>query len=255
MVMLSESRVLRTASPIAIRGHDHSLPHFCAVIDGCLHESDRRDSHTLSTLDVRLSPPAKRDLQFGHDGATCLISELDAACVEVPPDAVYAAAPSWASAALRDLCASRHSEGPSWRLDVDLLTSDLVSWMTARRRASVSPRWLLRVRDAVREGDPLEARRLAAEAGVHRVHLSRSFHDHFGLPLSAYVQRVRALRALHLLRQPDLSLAEVASGAGYFDQAHFCRWAVRLFGRSPATLRATLQSSKTNPVSLVDWLH
>ena len=240
--MLKQSHLLSADSSVDVRGHDHDAPHFCAVIDGALTETDGRGARTLRALDVRLSPPAKRDLRFGDRGASCLVAELDTECGEISA-VTYAAAPSWASTILRDLGAvPKHDT--KWGLEADLAVGDLVAWMSASRQAGVPPRWLLRIRDAVRDGGVLDARRLAAEGGIHRVHLSRSFHAYFGMPLSLYVQRVRALRAVHLLRRPELTIAQVADRAGYFDQAHFCRSAARFFGFPPSALRARLPAYK-----------
>jgi AraC-like DNA-binding protein len=192
---------------------------------------------------MRLSPAAKRDLRFGDRGASCLVAELDSECGEISA-AGYAAAPSWACAMLQDLRAAP-TQDARWRLEADMAVSDLVAWMSASRQTGAPPRWLLRIRDALRDGGIPDAGRLAADEGIHRVHLSRSFHAHFGIPVSLYVQRVRALRAVHLLRRPELTLAQVADEAGYFDQSHFCRSATRLFGSTPSALRARLPAYKT----------
>jgi AraC family transcriptional regulator len=242
--MLKQSRLLKVGSAAFVRGHDHDSPHFCAVISGALFESNNRGTNVLRALDVRLSPPAKRDLQFGNLGASCLIAELDAECGEIP-NSVYATAPAWTSAVLRDLETAKTCDSARWSLDADLAVGDIVGWLSSSRLKRVPPRWLLRVRDSVRECGTLDAQQLAAEAGVHRVHLSRSFREHFGMPLSVYVQRVRALRAVHLLRQPELALAQVADRAGYFDQAHFSRSIARFFGRPPSVLRTMLPAYKT----------
>ncbi len=242
--MLKQSLLLKVDSAAIVRGHDHDSPHFCAVISGAFVESNSRGTNTLQALDVRLSPPAKRDLQFSTLGASCLIAELDAECGEIS-NAVYATAPSWASAVLRDLDTAKTHDSARWSLDADLAVGDIVGWLSSSRRKSVPPRWLLRVRDIVRECGTVDTRQLAAEAGVHRVHLSRSFREHFGMPLSAYVQRVRVLRAVHLLRAPEMSLAQVADRAGYFDQAHFSRSVARFFGRPPSALRTMLPAYKT----------
>lgn len=87
------------------------------------------------------------------------------------------------------------------------------------------PAWVSRARELVeaRLREPLRLTELAAELGVHPVHLSRTFSRVYGASLSAYVLRRRVERACVALADDDAPLARVAQEAGFADQSHLCR--------------------------------
>lgn len=123
--------------------------------------------------------------------------------------------------------------------ETGLLAADLLACIGRwEPPASRPPRWLERVREAATDLHRFSIARAADEAGVHRVHLSRAFARHYGLPLSLYRQHVRNARALAAtLRRRDEPLAGIACAAGFADQSHMSR-ALRLAtGATPAGLR------------------
>lgn len=63
---------------------------------------------------------------------------------------------------------------------------------------------------------------LAKSLYVSERHLRRLFVDQVGLTPSGYLRLSRFAKSMHLLAGCG-SLTEVALGAGYYDQAHFCR--------------------------------
>jgi AraC family transcriptional regulator len=85
---------------------------------------------------------------------------------------------------------------------------------------------------------------LAREAGVHRVHLARTFRDHFGVPITEYARQLR-LQAAGRLLADDLPLAGVAARAGFADQSHLTRVMHEAWGITPGALRRTLHPFKT----------
>ena len=93
---------------------------------------------------------------------------------------------------------------------------------------------LLRVRDHIRAhaSRDLSVGELAREAGLSRVHLSRAFAQHFGVPPHAYLNAVRLEHAKHLLRS-GVPLAQAALDAGFADQSHFNRRFKGSTGLSP----------------------
>jgi AraC family transcriptional regulator len=76
---------------------------------------------------------------------------------------------------------------------------------------------------------------IAAVAGLNPYHFARQFKAAAGLPPHQYVITRRVERAKHLLRAgTDLSLAEVAARAGFYDQSQFSRHFKRLVGVTPS---------------------
>lgn len=85
-------------------------------------------------------------------------------------------------------------------------------------------RRMLRVRDHIRAhaSRDLSVAELAREAGLSRVHLSRAFAQHFGVPPHVYLNAVRLEHAKRLLLA-GVAPALAALDAGFADQSHFSR--------------------------------
>src|SRR5262245_50672205 len=81
--------------------------------------------------------------------------------------------------------------------------------------------------------------KIAAVAGLNPYHFARQFKAATGLPPHQYVITRRVERAKQLLRAgTDLSLAEVATRAGFYDQSQFSHHFKRLVGVTPGQFRA-----------------
>jgi AraC-like DNA-binding protein len=79
---------------------------------------------------------------------------------------------------------------------------------------------------------------MALAANLSTDQLGRLFRREFGVSPMHYVIRLRLSRARDLLRQPDLSVKEVAAAAGFGDPLYFSRVYRRAFGESPGQARA-----------------
>jgi AraC family transcriptional regulator len=81
-------------------------------------------------------------------------------------------------------------------------------------------------------------RDLAALAGVSARHLERAFRQSVGIPIHAYVlrQRVSAARDL-LVRQPLLTMEQIATQLGFSNASHFAAAFRRQTGHSPTLFR------------------
>jgi AraC-like DNA-binding protein len=58
-----------------------------------------------------------------------------------------------------------------------------------------------------------------------------------GLSLWDYLNRLRIFRAAELLRKTDDTIQNIASSAGFQDQAYFCRVFKKIYGVPPGQLR------------------
>jgi AraC family transcriptional regulator len=88
--------------------------------------------------------------------------------------------------------------------------------------------------------DNLEAHLTLAElsfiADMSTYHFARTFKQVTGMAPHQYVLNARIERAKSLLLQGNLSIAEIASKVGFFDQSHFTRYFKRLVGVTPQIL-------------------
>lgn len=119
----------------------------------------------------------------------------------------------------------------------DLVSADLLACAVPDAPDKAVPSWLGRVREEAREAPHFSIAEAAASAGVHRVHLSRAFARHFGLPLSIYRQHVQVARAVEAAVREGDPLAAVADAAGFADQSHMTRAIRAATGVSPGRLR------------------
>lgn len=87
---------------------------------------------------------------------------------------------------------------------------------------------------------------LAALLGASPYRVSRAFTAELGVSVTRYRNRVRIGRALERLERGESTLAEIAAGLGFADQAHFGRTLRQHTGRTPTEVRRELQRAATD---------
>lgn len=104
------------------------------------------------------------------------------------------------------------------------------------------PQWLERVRKTLEQrfAEPCKLSEIAAEAGVHPVHLAREFRKHYGTSVGEYLRRVRIEYACRELMGSNAAVTNIAFAAGFADQSHFSRTFKRLCGTTPGRYRASV---------------
>lgn len=109
----------------------------------------------------------------------------------------------------------------------------------SHRRSTTLPRWLENAREYLHAhfADSFTVQELAEALEVHPGHLARTFRSHFGVPVGQYVRQLRVDHAAALLTRSDLSLAQVACLAGFYDQSHLTRLFKRVHGCTPQAFR------------------
>ena len=89
------------------------------------------------------------------------------------------------------------------------------------------------------------AERISVEQATRLVHMSQAqfmkvFKKVAGMTFVAHVTRVRITNALRLLRETNLTIAEIAAQTGFPDQSYFDRRFKQAFGKSPRQFRKDL---------------
>lgn len=121
-------------------------------------------------------------------------------------------------------------------VEVEELLCEIVAIVSPRPASPTAP-WLRRVREALDDGEPWRLAEAARAAGVHRVHLSRSFAQAFGTTFSDYRRRAMTARAAQALLSGGGDLRAVAQDAGFADQSHMTRAVAAATGATPRRLR------------------
>ena len=114
----------------------------------------------------------------------------------------------------------------------------LSPWLEGRNHIHPS---VHRVQDAIASDParPWPARRLAQIAGTSPRHLSRLFHEHVGMHLADYRNRLRAALARELIGQTRLDMERVAERAGFASARQFRRVWHKLYASSPREARGS----------------
>jgi AraC family transcriptional regulator len=132
----------------------------------------------------------------------------------------------------------------------DLVLEDLGLELLARLlridvpRDRQPPQWLVRVRDSIQDRctEKITVRELAAEAGVHPIHLARTFRHFFDCAPSEHLRRCRIEKVRLLLATTDTPLADLSFEAGFNDQSQLTNVFRRLMGVPPGQYRRSFTS-------------
>lgn len=78
---------------------------------------------------------------------------------------------------------------------------------------------------------------MAAELATHRSSLCRLFTEKVGVSPHAYLASLRTRRAMELLKDSRMSVAEIARACGYLDPNYFSRALKKMTGMGPGAMR------------------
>jgi AraC family transcriptional regulator len=111
----------------------------------------------------------------------------------------------------------------------------------SRRSTTAAPPWLIRSKEVIenRASDPLTLAVIAAEVGVHPVHLASAFQRFYGLSVGEFLRQTRIAQACRRLTETNCSLTEIAILCGFSDQSHFGRTFKRVMNVTPRQFRVT----------------
>jgi AraC family transcriptional regulator len=229
---------------LALAPHDHDRPNVTLVLRGSLVEEAAQATHEAGALSVVVKPAGLVHAnRFGPTGARTLSITFDER-LALEPRWRYRWEQGGREAAL---VLQMYRE---WRLGdeaagsaIESLVLELAALAPPRdTQCRTRPPWLehvlLRLHDCRLERIPVGE--LAAQAGVHPVHLARTFRRHLGCTIGVYVRRLRLEWAMSELAASRTSLCEIALRAGFADQSHFTRALKEQTGLPPGTLRRLL---------------
>lgn len=128
-------------------------------------------------------------------------------------------------------------------LVVEGLVLEMLAVMMRKTKAEPHrPHWLKAAQELLhaRCCERLSLTEIAETVGIHPVHLATTFRQHFACTIGSYQRRLRVEFAREQLANTHLSLSEIASEAGFGDQAHFSRVFKQSTGMTPTEYRKTL---------------
>jgi AraC family transcriptional regulator len=105
--------------------------------------------------------------------------------------------------------------------------------------------WLSQAREMIIEhfSETLTLAQVAAQVGVHPVHLATTFRQKYGITIGEFVRKLRIEHACAELIEGNLPLAAIALQAGFADQSHFSKVFKSYIGTTPARYRSIVHNS------------
>ncbi len=233
--------------------HWHELFHFCLIRDGSYTEYCGGKVRECAAYSLISHPPGETHSSLYHGrGASSFVIEVERDWLElarqhsvVLDEAVYfrSGTPVWLAARLYDEFRRMDKASPLAIQGLALELLAAASRQGAKPRERNPPRWLERTVEILHSSFPDVPRlsSLARAAGVHPVHLARTFRTHHNCTPGEYVRRLRVEAACRKLSLTDAPLSVIALSAGYCDQSHFSRNFKKAMGMTPAQYRAAFR--------------
>jgi AraC family transcriptional regulator len=230
--------------------HAHEQPYLCFVLSGSWRERYDGGVRTCAPRSVIYHPPGEiHSDHFDREGARLFDIELDPSWLQRiavtshsldEPRAFDGGQVS--TIALRLYDEARRSDALSPLVIEGLMLELLGACLRTQAGApsSASPDWILDIERTLRREfqRPRTLGALAAQAGVHPVHLARVFRVQYGQTIGDFVRQCRLDFVCRELVSSTRSLAEVALEAGFADQSHLTKAFRRNLGTTPARYRA-----------------
>ena len=224
------------------------------MLQGAFTENYRNRSLEWSEGDVGFNPPDEEHWDVVHDkGAQSFIVEVGPEWTRRVHDygltlgeatAFRQGVMSWLG--FRLYRESRQSDSAS-ALAIEGLALEMIAELSRRGTnlpKEESPYWLKQARDLIHAQftESLTVAFIAETVGVHPVHLARMFRRNYHATIGEYVRRLRVESACHDISSTDLSFAEIAANAGFYDQGHLSRMVKTFTGMTPAEYRSLSRS-------------
>jgi AraC family transcriptional regulator len=225
----------RYAANAGVGMHEHERPGLTFVLSGSLRESFARRTLECGANTLIVKPPdARHRNEYGADGASCLIVEVLQPWIREQATALDRIG-VWQGGTTAAL--ARRLARETSPLMVEALALELVA--AVAQTDDRAPAWLRRAHEYVHEQFRTIERvaDIAAVAGVHPVHLARTYRARYGCSVADDVRRLRLEWAAAELVESDRAILEVAFDAGFVDQSHFTRAFAARFGITPARYR------------------
>jgi AraC family transcriptional regulator len=250
MLAQTELRLANYPPCLAMAPHSHDTISMNIVVRGDFVERIGRGERHYARGHVALFPPGMtHSQQFGAAGARQIIfrpaeSWLDylADCRTNADSAPHYAAPAFRILGDRLIGEMQNEDGASSLAREAILLEILAAFGRTGTRASARPKipvWLRAARDFLHENasEPLTLKEIAVAAGRHEIHLAREFCRYYGMPVGAYLRRIRLENAAHLLLERHESISTIALDCGFASHSHLCREFRAAFGVTPSEYR------------------
>ena len=234
--------------------HAHENSYFCFVLQGTYTEKHGKREVVCKPSTLTFCGSGETHEAVLHDAnVRVFVLELSPRWIErLREDSLKLTSTlEFAGSALPQLSARLnrefHKTDAAAQLAVEGLALELLAEAVRQpsNPARKTPPWLRQARELIAEhfADALTLTQVAAQVGVHPVHLATTFRQKYGLTIGEFIRKLRVEQACDELKKANLSLAAIALQAGFADQSHFSTVFKSYVGTTPARYRRAVQSS------------
>lgn len=234
--------------------HSHTRACFSVTLQGTLWENYGQRSLEWKPFSVGFNAPDEEHSNFIHGaGARFFLVEISPAWLRhvseysntLKQSFVFQGGPL-AYLGLRLYREATQIDRVS-QLAIEGLLLEIVAESSRRDNGSIMdqhPRWLEHARELIHAHftEPLTVTAIAQRVGIHPVHLARVFRRHQRCTIAEYVRQLRLEFVCRELSTSDLSLADIAANAGFYDQGHLSRVFKRSTRMTPTQYRISSRS-------------
>lgn len=230
--------------------HVHSRASFCVAIAGSCTETHAKKTRVYEPLTLEYLPAQEEhSLRVHRQAMRSFMVEFTSDWLENLPESapilnasMYFKGGTLSTLLVRLYKEFKHVDELS-PLVIEGLALEILgesSRVLLNREDRNLPRWLRHAEELARArfAERLGLSFVASIVGAHPVRLAREFRRRYGMTVGEYLRRLRVEYVTRELVRSDISLAEIASAAGFSDQSHMCRTFKRHTGLSPAKYRA-----------------
>lgn len=237
----------------ALPRHAHGCATISFVLEGRCIETIENAAYECTPFSPIMKPAGiHHSNRYGSRGARCLLIEVNPGGLEMFRGAstLLANVVLIKNGEAAGIAVRLHKEFQWMDSASELSTHGLILEMiglTARDRMdglSLSPpRWLRQAREIIQEHfrGRMSLFHIAATVGMNPAYLSRTFRKHYNCTIGEYVRRLRLDCASEQIAHSVDSIADIAVGAGFYDQSHFTHAFKLHTGLTPAEFRTAVR--------------
>lgn len=228
--------------------HSHVNAYLTVVMYGDYIETCAAAEESCGPGAIRFLPAGQNHTDRYNEATRCLHVEIPDAILERLRELEFDVIGTVGSPSLSDLGRRLYREFLEDNAESSLVIEGLVLEMlgqSARSNGNTEgaevPDWLLTSREIL-ESDfrgKVKLTTVAAQVGVHPVHLCREFRRHFNCTVGEYLRKKRIEYACEELKKETLSIKQIGINSGFWDQTHFTSTFKRLVGTTPKKYRTS----------------
>jgi AraC family transcriptional regulator len=234
--------------------HTHEKFCFCTILQGRMNEIGKGYEKIYTPMTTIFHPAGEIHYdQFGPDGAHVVSLEFTHQWHErLRPYLEFLETPAlhtndsitWLGLQIQHEFQNFDAATP---LALEALALELITRIIRAEKPvcdSQPPKWMKRIEEYLNEHfeDQITLAQLSRIAGVHGVHLIRTFRKFHGTTVGEYLRHRRIEFACRLLQSSSLSVTQVAIQSGFYDQSHFTRAFRAHVGLTPGQFRSQFKS-------------